>query len=131
MKLLLLNPKWNISLDNEDINRIDLQNLVKYALEQLINEDSPSVVALKMQMYFHCSFDTSQNIILRHRDNLRNKLIPLENEIITFKPKIEEAETEEELATLFKRMVYYLTLYYGLGDPTETAVSHIILYSYS
>ncbi|KAI4460560.1 hypothetical protein MML48_5g00009992 [Holotrichia oblita] len=117
VKLLLLNPKWNISLCMEDINRIDLQNLVKYALECLMQENAPSIIALKMQMYFSCSFDTSSNIIVRHRNNLKDKLIPLENEICAFREGDDAAKEK-----LFKKIVYYLTLFYGLGDPTDAAI---------
>lgn len=123
MKLLLLDPKWNIALDNEDINRIDLQKLVKYALEKLMEEDMPSMVALKMQMYFTCSFDTSQNIILRHRENVKAKLNPLEHEILGF-----TGDGEEEKEKLFKQIVYYLTLYFGLGDPTDVRVSNHVIF---
>ncbi|GJQ87333.1 hypothetical protein Trydic_g17380 [Trypoxylus dichotomus] len=119
MKLLLLDPKWNISLDKEDINRIDLQKLVRHALEHLMQEDAPSVVTLKMQMYFNCSFDTNAAIIDKHRQALSAKLVPLEAEIVTSPLPGDDEELTEKL---FKKIVYYLTLYYGLGDPTDAAV---------
>lgn len=82
-----------------------------------MQENAPSIIALKMQMYFGCSFDTSFNIIVRHRNNLKDKLVPLENEICAFKEEDEAAKEK-----LFKKIVYYLTLFYGLGDPTDEAV---------
>lgn len=121
-----MDPKWKISLENEDINRIDLQNLVKYAVDRLNNEVAPSMVALKMQMYFNCSFDAGASIILKHRENLRNKLVPLENEIFTFKEG-----NEEELNKLYKRIVYFLTLHYGLGNPADQPVCYVYHYYYT
>ncbi|XP_022902460.1 cilia- and flagella-associated protein 206 [Onthophagus taurus] len=118
VKLLLLNPAWNISLTNaEELSRTDLQNFVKYIYTTLEIKDSPNVVTLKMQLYFQCNFDTNVNIISDYRNKLNTQLQPLEQEILNFK-SIED----DDLQKLLKLIVNYLTLLHGLGNPSSDQV---------
>lgn len=78
-------------------------------------------MTLRMQRYFTCSFDNPHlSAAVSHRQELREKLLPLENEILD----VDEALTNADAEKLYKKIVFYTTLLKGLGNPTVSAVSH-------
>ncbi|RZC32461.1 UPF0704 protein C6orf165 -like [Asbolus verrucosus] len=113
IKLLALDPSWGITT-NFMINREDVQNFIKFVVAKLEDQLTPSMIVLKMQFYFHCNFSMKQKMLKRNRTELLARLKTLEHEIIDIKVLKED----EEIDFIYKKMVYYITLASGLGNPT-------------
>lgn len=116
VKLLQLAPEWDITA--EKANRAMIQKVVKYCVETLKHEFNPGLVVLKMQVYFNSAFSLSDEAIENNRTNLYERLTPLANEIL----KIRSISTEHEYMKFYRNVVYYVTLFSGLGNPAMQPV---------
>jgi hypothetical protein len=113
LKLLALDPTWGIT-DKDMLNRADVQKFIKYVVSKLENQLTPSMIALKMQFYFSCNFQMKHKMVKRNRSELLIRLRALEQEIVDVKYLAEE----DEIDLTYKKIVYYITLASGLGNPT-------------
>lgn len=117
-KLLLINPNWGIG-DDFFSQRQNVQIFVKYVIDDLLTEqDDPKIVTLKLQFYFSCNLDRMDYVIELNRRELKSKLQPLREDICNVK-KVEE---KYEVYVIFKKIVYYITLITGLGNPSKPKV---------
>ncbi|KAK5644417.1 hypothetical protein RI129_005717 [Pyrocoelia pectoralis] len=116
VKLLMLNPRWGIFSGTLPY-RNDVQYFVKHCLEKLNNQSHSSIVTLKLQLYFKENFENLENMIIKNRTALKARILPLEKVIL-------EAFTEDkiELEEVFRKIVYFITLTSGLGNPTDELV---------
>lgn len=57
-------------------------------------------------------------MIEMNRRNLRNKLVVLKEDIFTFS----KVEDRNDVDALYKKIVYYITLASGLGNPAKPKV---------
>ncbi|XP_044268139.1 cilia- and flagella-associated protein 206 [Tribolium madens] len=117
LKLLSLDPTWGIT-GKDVLDRSDVQNFIKYVVNQLKNQNTPSMITLKMQFYFTCNYQMKQKMVKRNRAELLLRLRGLEQEIIDVK----HLNEEDEINLMYKKIVYYITLASGLGNPTIDAV---------
>lgn len=73
---------------------------------------------LKLQNYFSYNMNAFPKIVQITRQDLKFMLQPLEDEIIKV------AGTDDDtLRELYRKIVYYITLLTGLGDPSDISVS--------
>lgn len=111
---MLLNPKWGIGKAFDLImQRRELEKLVKFCTVQLSLENYPPIETLKMQKYFSYQVERLDEISEANRSNLKTLLVKLEHEIVG----IDCVEDDDDMSTLFKKIVYYITLLSGLGNP--------------
>lgn len=116
MKLLSLDPSWGVTEDY--VTRQNIQNLIKYVVSKLEDQLAPQIITLKMQFYFSCNFDVKQKFLQKHRTELLERLKTLEQEIIDVK----QLEEEEDFDVIYKKIVFYVTLASGLGNPLMEGV---------
>lgn len=110
IKLLSLDPSWGVTEDY--VTRQKIQNFIKYVVSKLENQLAPQIITLKMQFYFACNFEMKQKLLQKNRSELLERLKTLEQEIINVK-KLEE----EDFDMMYKKIVFYVTLASGLGNP--------------
>ncbi|XP_060528377.1 cilia- and flagella-associated protein 206-like [Cylas formicarius] len=117
-KLLLMDPNWGISEDFF-VRRENVQKFVGYVLEEMLEkQDRPLVCTLKIQFYFDCNLKHVDYVIETNRNDIRNRLARLKDDIFCS----QNVSDKEELDKLFRKIVYYITLISGLGNPTQTRV---------
>ncbi|XP_048522875.1 cilia- and flagella-associated protein 206 isoform X2 [Dendroctonus ponderosae] len=117
-KLLLINPNWGIG-DDFFSQRQNVQHFVKYVIDDLLKvQDDPKIVTLKIQFYFSCNLERMDYAIEVNRRDLRNKLLVLKEDIFTFS----KVEDRNDVDALYKKIVYYITLASGLGNPAKPKV---------
>lgn len=95
-------------------NRADVQNFIKIVVDKLENQNTHQMITLKMQLYFMCNFQHKQKMVKTNRTELMIRLKPLETEILEFK----KVHAEDLSSTLYKKIVYYVVLASGLGNPS-------------
>ncbi|KAF2896056.1 hypothetical protein ILUMI_10119 [Ignelater luminosus] len=115
VKLLMLDPTWGITSGSLP-NRNDVQIFVKHCIHRLENQSCPSIITLKMQLYFMSNFDNIENMVVKNRTDLKARLSPLEKEVLET-----QTDVKEDLEKLYKKIVYLVTLYSGMGNPTVKA----------
>lgn len=120
---MLLNPKWEIG-DTCDVmkQRKQLEVFVKFCVYKLSQKHDASVETLKLQHYYTHNIDRLTDAVKSLRCNLKNSLDRLEKEILAV-----TSNDEESLRDLQKKIVFYITLLSGLGDPTAEAVRNIYI----
>lgn len=108
--MLLLDPNWKVS-PASILNRDQVQSFVQHCISKLIRQSAPSIVTLKMQLYFEFNINEAKQVVTRSRQDVRSRVLPLEREIVG-------ATSDESDHLIFKRIVYLATLNSGLGNPT-------------
>lgn len=71
-----------------------------------------------IQVYFKTSFLSRDEIVEKNRAGLATRLAPLEQEIL----KVHNVSIEHDFEKFYKRVVYYVTLLSGLGNPALHSV---------
>lgn len=108
--MLLLDPNWKVT-PVSILNRDQVQSFVQHCISKLIHQSAPSIVTLKMQLYFEFNINEAKYAVTRSRQDVKSRVLPLEREIVGTK-------SDEPDALIFKRIVYLATLNSGLGNPT-------------
>lgn len=116
MKLLTLDPKWNISPEKK-INRENIQTLVFFIIEKMKLVQSPSLTTMKMQQHFLSHFLRKATTIENQRQLLRSSADPLLENLMSL------ACTDANKTRFFKRIVLYIALMIDLGNPKNYLVS--------
>lgn len=106
-----MDPSWGVTEDY--IPRQKIQNLIKYVVSNLENQLTPQMITLKMQFYFTCNFEIKEKLVQKNRNELLERLKTLEQEIMDVK----DLEEEEDFDMMYKKIVFYVTLASGLGNP--------------
>ncbi|GLV32787.1 uncharacterized protein CBL_00506 [Carabus blaptoides fortunei] len=119
VKLLLLDPSWNVTDDDYNLHRENVENLVDYCIETLYEGRSPSLKTLQIQHYIQTRATSKSNLIEANRQLLKECLKPLQEDI--FRVTLTELNRSDN-HKLFDRIVLYITILSGLGNPEEDAV---------
>ncbi|KAL3864488.1 hypothetical protein ACJMK2_006167, partial [Sinanodonta woodiana] len=86
-------------------------------VDRLMDNRSPSLDTVKMQVYFDMNYTTRADFLEEHRRVLESRLQPVIREITDSR-----ARTREELESLYRKIVSAVLLRSGLGSPTDIAV---------
>nr|CAB3230173.1 UPF0704 protein C6orf165 homolog [Phallusia mammillata] len=116
VKAVVLDPRNEFNVDRT-LTKDDVQKLIKYCVERLIDVRSPSLDTIKMQVYFDMNYTSRREFLDEHRRVLDARLTPVTREITDSR-----ARTREELESLYRKIVSYVLLRSGLGSPTDIAV---------
>lgn len=118
VKLTILDPAWNVSLYSDEIVRINVQNLIKHIVRQLKYPTCPCMITLRMQIFMIRNRGSLIQSAEKNFDYLRQQLSPLQTDIVeSLAPT-----SQEEKDLLYKKIVYYITLVKGMGNPGITEV---------
>ncbi|XP_076471436.1 cilia- and flagella-associated protein 206-like [Babylonia areolata] len=116
VKAVVLDPANEFNVDRT-LTKDDVQKLIRLCVERLMDNRSPSLDTVKMQVYFDMNYTTRSDFLEEHRRVLESRLQPVVREITDSR-----ARTREELESLYRKIVSAVLLRSGLGSPTDIAV---------
>ncbi|XP_041849409.1 cilia- and flagella-associated protein 206 isoform X2 [Melanotaenia boesemani] len=93
---------------------VDLQRLKQVCLRKLMEESSPSLDTIKMQVYFDMNYTPRCTFLEEIHDVLVSKLSTLSREITDSRIK-----TRSELNALYHKITTYILLRSAMGSPTD------------
>lgn len=101
-----------------------MQQFIRFVIGKFQDQIVPSIVTLKMQFYFGCNFDNRRHFVQRNRTELMAKLEPLRREILETDASDWMDQDEQLVDKLYKKIVYFITLACGLGNPVLEPVMY-------
>ncbi|KAK7499331.1 hypothetical protein BaRGS_00009306 [Batillaria attramentaria] len=116
VKAVVLDPDNEFNVDRT-LTKDDVQKLIRLCVERLMDNRSPALETVKMQVYFDMNYTTRSDFLEEHRRVLESRLQPVVREITDSR-----ARTREELESLYRKIVSAVLLRSGLGSPTDIAV---------
>ncbi|EDV22731.1 uncharacterized protein TRIADDRAFT_50604 [Trichoplax adhaerens] len=116
VKAIVLNPENDFNVDRA-LTRDDVERLIQKCVETLLDNESPSLDTIKMQVYFDMNYTGREEFLTEHKRVLDNRLDIVLREITDSR-----ARTKEELEALYRKMVSFIILKSGLGSPTDINV---------
>ncbi|KAF5296643.1 hypothetical protein FQR65_LT10183 [Abscondita terminalis] len=117
VELLTLNPLWGI-IPRKLPSRNDVHNFIIHTTQKLENTKCPCMITLKMQFYFQQNFNKLARLIQKNRNEIKCCLEPLLKEIAD----VPAEKGFADLEAVFKKIVFLITLYSGLGNPALNPV---------
>ncbi|MBN3301798.1 CF206 protein, partial [Amia calva] len=87
---------------------------LQLCVDRLLDQTSPSLDTIKMQVYFDMNYTTRREFVDEHQRVLQARLAPASREITDSR-----ARSREELEGLYRKIVSYVLLRSGLGSPTD------------
>ncbi|XP_076372352.1 cilia- and flagella-associated protein 206 isoform X2 [Tachypleus tridentatus] len=97
------------------LSREDVMNLVQDCVKWILNPQQPCMDTIKMQIYMDLNYITRYDFIQKHHSIVCSKLQSVLQEIIDTR-----ARTKQQLELLYSKIVSYLLMKTGLGNPNET-----------
>lgn len=116
VKAVVLNPSNGFNVDRT-LTKDDVQRLISLCVNRLLENLSPSLDTIKMQVYFDMNYAERKDFLNEHRRVLDSRLLPVLREITDSR-----ARTRDELESLYRKIVSAVLLRSGLGSPTDIAV---------
>ncbi|XP_060528945.1 cilia- and flagella-associated protein 206-like [Cylas formicarius] len=114
VNLLKLDPNRGLKKDLLH-KREQIQQFIKYVVARMRNTNDPRIATLKLQHTFEISFDSAEQAVRKYRKYLDDRLYSLIMAIIEPERPLQEKE-------FLRRVVYYITIASGLGNPKEKLV---------
>ncbi|VDL96030.1 unnamed protein product [Schistocephalus solidus] len=84
---------------------------------RLLEHDSPTLDAIKMQVFYETNYSTREEYIFEHNEILEKRLSPM---IAQITGKI--SRSQEGLETLYRQIIAAILIKSGIGSPTSIAV---------
>ncbi|XP_046851113.1 cilia- and flagella-associated protein 206-like [Xenia sp. Carnegie-2017] len=116
VKAVVLDPNNHFNVDRT-LTKEDVQRLISSCVARLMDETSPSLATVKMQVYFDMNYTTRADFLEEHRRVLETRLSPVVREITDSR-----ARNRDELEALYRKIVSCVLLRSGLGSPTDITV---------
>uniref|UniRef100_A0A8C7SXB7 Cilia- and flagella-associated protein 206 n=1 Tax=Oncorhynchus mykiss TaxID=8022 RepID=A0A8C7SXB7_ONCMY len=113
VKAVVLDPRNLFNVDRT-LTKQDVRKLVELCVDKLLDQGSPSVDTIKMQVYFDMNYTSRREFIEEHQRVLQSRLVPVSREITDSRVK-----TREDLEGLYRKIVSYVLLRSGLGSSTD------------
>ncbi|XP_049862567.1 cilia- and flagella-associated protein 206-like isoform X2 [Schistocerca gregaria] len=115
VELIALDPTQHFVV--EDKPRKDIaEHLVQICVDKLCQK-TPSLATLKMQVHFDTNFVPKANLVITNRTKRKQKTSVILKEISEI-----TARTREALKKIYRKLVIAVTIYSGLGSPTNISV---------
>ncbi|KAJ8973097.1 hypothetical protein NQ317_008189 [Molorchus minor] len=113
VKLKLLDPNWGITSDFVK-SRDSVDSLITHIIHDLESPHFPRNATMQMQFYFICNMDQMPLIVKSNRKDVMDRLVRLQNDIV----KTMTIDGPDEIFMYTKKIIAYITLLSGLGNPT-------------
>ncbi|NXM71954.1 CF206 protein, partial [Serilophus lunatus] len=114
VKAVVLDPR-NHFLMNQILTEKDMQDLIQLCVTRLLDTTNPSLSTIKMQVYFDMNYANRAELLREQQRVLEGKLAPVIRDITDSRPFL-----QEEMETVYQKIVSYVLLSCGLGSPTHT-----------
>ncbi|XP_063980157.1 cilia- and flagella-associated protein 206-like isoform X2 [Diachasmimorpha longicaudata] len=109
-------PEYTITKQSSSAKSAN--KIIRIVTEKIVSQNRPSLITLKIQLYFMKHSGTRAGIIKKHRQRLEKKCQWLINEICDVKKIINESDTKK----LYQKIIVSMTLASGLGKAMDTTV---------
>lgn len=109
-----LNPACRINEKDESTT----EEAIRRVTEKLLAQSSPSLVTLKIQLYFAKHYANRDDTIKKHRLRLHKKTGPLVTEIC----ETESLDDDTDIERFYQKILVVITLLSGLGNPMVAPV---------
>ncbi|XP_072759801.1 cilia- and flagella-associated protein 206 [Anoplolepis gracilipes] len=114
LSLYQLNPIYRIKENDEESNAGVTQAIV----ERLCDQNKPSLITLKNQLYFVKHYHDRDETVKKHRLRLHQKTGPLVAEIC----ETTKLESGKDTEKFYQKILAVITLLSGLGSPTVPSI---------
>ncbi|XP_066514992.1 cilia- and flagella-associated protein 206 [Hoplias malabaricus] len=113
VKAVVLDPRNHFNVDRT-LTKQDVQKLIELCVVRLLDQTSPTLDTIKMQVYFDMNYTSRREFTEEHHKVLDARLLPVCREITDCR-----AKSREELDGLYRRIVSYVLLRSGLGSSSD------------
>ncbi|KAG1928837.1 cilia- and flagella-associated protein 206-like [Pimephales promelas] len=113
VKAVVLDPRNHFNVDRT-LTKQDVQQLIELCVDRLMDQASPTLNTIKMQVYFDMNYTSPREFVEMHQKVLQSRLLSLSREITDSR-----AQTREDLQGLYSKIVSYVMQRSGLGSPTD------------
>ncbi|KAI9517152.1 hypothetical protein NQZ68_008408 [Dissostichus eleginoides] len=113
VKAVVLDPRNGFNVDRT-LTKQDVQKLEELCLGKLMEECSPSLDTIKMQVYFDMNYTSRREFLEEIHRVLESRLSSVSREITDSRVK-----TREEFDALYCKIITYIQLRSGMGSPTD------------
>ncbi|KAK9531841.1 hypothetical protein VZT92_011243 [Zoarces viviparus] len=115
---VLLDPRNGFNVDRT-LTEQDVQKLEELCLDKLMDQCSPSLDTIKMQMYFDMNYTSRREFLEEIHRVAESRPSALSREITDSRVK-----TPDESDALYRKIVAYVQLRSGMGSPTDDNALH-------
>ncbi|XP_076016270.1 cilia- and flagella-associated protein 206 [Genypterus blacodes] len=115
VKTVVLDPRNGFNVDRKLTDQ-DVQKLQQMCVDKLMEECSPSLDTIKMQVYFDMNYPSRREFMEESQREQRSRLSSVSREITDSR-----VTTREELEALYSKIITYILLRSGLGDHTSSS----------
>ncbi|XP_054475022.1 cilia- and flagella-associated protein 206 [Anoplopoma fimbria] len=113
VKAVVLDPRNGFNVDRT-LTKQDVQKLQELCLDKLMEQCSPSLDTIKMQVFFDMNYTSRREFLEEVHQLVESRLSAVSREITDSRVK-----TREELDALYRKIVTYIQLRSGMGSPTD------------
>ncbi|XP_023254504.1 cilia- and flagella-associated protein 206, partial [Seriola lalandi dorsalis] len=113
VKSVVLDPRHGFNVDRT-LTKQDVQKLEELCLDRLMEDCSPSLDTIKMQVYFDLNYSSRREFLEEIPRLLESRLSAVSRDITDSRVK-----TREELDALYRKIITYILLRSGMGSPAD------------
>uniref|UniRef100_A0A8C2BB55 Cilia- and flagella-associated protein 206 n=1 Tax=Cyprinus carpio TaxID=7962 RepID=A0A8C2BB55_CYPCA len=113
VKAVVLDPRNQFNVDRT-LTKQDVQKLIELCVDRLMDQTSPTLNTIKMQVYFDMNYTSRREFLEVQQKVLQSRLPSLSREITDSR-----AKTREDLKSLYGKIVSYVIQRSNLGSATD------------
>ncbi|KAK9956022.1 hypothetical protein ABG768_013780 [Culter alburnus] len=113
VKAVVLDPRNHFNVDRT-LTKQDVQKLIELCVDRLLDQTSPTLHTIKMQVYFDMNYTSRREFLEMQQKVLQSRLLSVSREITDCR-----AKTREDLQSLYSRIVSYVMQRSNLGSATD------------
>ncbi|XP_051782421.1 cilia- and flagella-associated protein 206-like [Erpetoichthys calabaricus] len=113
VKAVVLDPRNEFHVDKK-LTKYDIQNLINICVYRLLDQNSPSLNTIKMQIYFDMNYAGRNEYLNEHHIVLESNLSPVSRDITDI-----HAKNRQELEAIYHKIVSFVLLCSGLGASND------------
>ncbi|XP_051954118.1 cilia- and flagella-associated protein 206 [Xyrauchen texanus] len=113
VKAVVLDPRNHFNVD-KTLTKQDVQKLIELCVDRLMDQNSPTLNTIKMQVYFDMNYTSRREFMEEQQRVLQSRLLSLNREITDSR-----AKTRDDLKNLYGKIVSYIIQRSNLGSATD------------
>ncbi|XP_075940902.1 cilia- and flagella-associated protein 206 [Anarhichas minor] len=118
VKAVVLDPRNGFNVDRT-LTKQDVQKLKELCLDKLMDQCSPSLDTIKMQVYFDMNYTSRREFLEEIHRVAESRPSAVSREITDSRVK-----TRDESDALYRKIITYIQLRSGMGSPTDDNALH-------
>ncbi|KAF3702528.1 Cilia- and flagella-associated protein 206 [Channa argus] len=113
VRAVVLDPRNGFNVDRT-LTKQDVHKLEELCVDKLMENGSPSLDTIKMQVYFDMNYTSRCELLEEIHQMVESRLSTVSREITDSRVK-----TCEELDSLYRKIITYILLRSSMGSPTD------------